>query len=79
MIIEAYRKYPYDEKVRRIESYGDRVMKIYNETGEDFFLVFSSAVMGRLANDLKYHDGNIDDAERAKIKTAEYRSFEFWL
>ncbi len=65
---------PYEEKVRRIESYGDRIMEIYNETQEDFFLMFSSAIMGRLTNDLKYRGGIQADVDRTKAKTAEIRA-----
>ncbi len=65
---------PYEEKVRKIESYSEQMMKIYNETNEDFFLVFSSAIMGRLANDLKYRNGIQDDVERTKTKAKEIRA-----
>lgn len=65
---------PYGEKVRRIETYGERMMEVYDATGEDFFLVFSSAILGRLANDLKYRGGTQEDIARVQTKTANIRN-----
>ncbi len=64
---------PYQEKVQKIESYADRMMEIYYETEEEFFLVFSSAIMGRLTNDLKYRGGVQADVERTNIKALNIR------
>ncbi len=61
---------PYDEKVKKIEGYGDLMMSVYNDTGEDFFLTFAASIMSRLANDLKYRGvGTEEDITRTMEKS----------
>ncbi len=62
---------PYDEKVQKIEGYGDLMMSVYNDTGEDLFLAFATSVMARLANDLKFRGGKAEDIARTKEKSAK--------
>ncbi len=65
---------PYDEKVTKIEGYGDLMMSVYNDTGEDLFLAFAASVMGRLANDLKFRGGTEEDIARTKEKSVKIRA-----
>ncbi len=62
----------YDEKVKRIELYADRMMSVYDETGEEFFLIFAQAIIGRLASDLKHYGGTQSDIERINDKVQKY-------
>ncbi len=65
---------PYDEKVKKIEGYGDLMMSVYNDTGEALFLAFSASIMARLANDLKFRGGKAEDIERTREKSAKIRA-----
>ena len=45
------------ERAERALRYGDLMLRAFEETGEAFFLVQAKTFLGRMENDLCYHDG----------------------
>ncbi len=63
-------QYPYAEKVKRLELYGDKAASLYEETGEIFFALTAFSLMSRTANDLCFRGGESADIIRIKEKAA---------
>ncbi len=68
-------QFPMEDRIRKAETYGDRVLALAEEYDEPFFGVIARSVYGRLSNDVKYRAGNLTEAARIQEKyqsTARY-------
>lgn len=46
------------EKTQRALQYGDLMFRVFEETGDDFFLVLAKSFLARMENDLLYYGGS---------------------
>ena len=60
---------PLNEKVERVESIADMLVELGEKTGEILFSIITKTLYGRLANDLAYRGGDIDDCIRVREKS----------
>ncbi|MPN40297.1 hypothetical protein SDC9_187833 [bioreactor metagenome] len=58
----------FSEKVMRAEHIGDSIAYSYRETGETFLCLMAESVYGRLANDMVFRGGEINDIIRIRDK-----------
>ncbi len=59
---------PLKERVAKVETYGDELLRLAQETGEAFFVCAAYSFFARLSNDLKYRGGDEEDRARAEEK-----------
>lgn len=49
-----------EEKASRAVQYGDLILNVFEETGDDFFIMLAKSFLGRMRNDLCYRGGTDD-------------------